>query len=212
MILWKGNLKLTTIRLVIRRCIDLQTMEFLETFLAILHQHTTTSPNKTSYFDLVLASFSLREIYSCWHELPTPFREDKDLLMETLRTSNLDRLLDYLTESDLGSETMAWRWGPLFESLAGNIDLLKARSHVMVEPAVLKDLERRLATLNSLLESVRRTAEMGGLSSVVDEIVSWGVYDNLVIAENICSRLRNDGQKGNGTWILTEIKNIQRCE
>jgi hypothetical protein len=212
MILWKGNLKLTTIRLVIKRCIDLQSVEFLETFLAICHQRTTTSAHTTSYFDLLLASFSLREIYSCWHELPTPFQEDKHLLIETLRNSNLDRLLNYLKESDLGSAAMAWRWGLLFESLAGNIDLLKARPHVRVEPAVLEGLERRLAILNSLVESVRKTAEMGGVTLVGEEIASWGVYDNLVIAEKICSRLRNDGQTGKGTWILAEIKNIQRCE
>jgi len=212
MILFKANLKLTRTRLMIKKCIDLRTVEFLETFLATLHQHTITSSHRTSYFDLVLASVLLGEIDSCWHELPTPFQEDKYPLIDTMRIFNLDSLLNYLKESDLGSAAMACRWGPLFESLAGNIDLLKARSHVRAEPAVLEGLERRLATLNSLVESVRRTAETGDVSSVVEEIASWGVYDNLVIAEKICSSLRNDGQNRNGTWILIEIKNIQKCE
>lgn len=206
------DITLTRIRLVIKRCIDFQTVEFLETFFATLHQHIISSSQSTSYFDLVLASVSLGKIYSCWHELPTPFQVEKYPLVETMRLFNLDSLLSYLSESDPGSTAMTCCWTPLFESLVGNIDLLKAGSRVRAEPAVLESLGRRLATLNSLVESVRRTAEKGDVSSAVESIASWGVYDNLVIAEKICSSLRNDDQNGNGTWVLIELENTQKCE
>lgn len=191
---------------------DLQSIEFLENFLGTLQQHITTNTHSLKYFDVVLASVSLEELTSCWDELPTPFRENKHPLIEFLRISNFDRLLNYLTETDLGSAAAAWKWGPLFECLAANTDLLRASSRVAVGFAVLEGREHRSKTLSSLVESVRRIAEGERDSSPVKEIGSWTVYDNLVIVEKLSTSLTDDGQRESGSWMLGQMENLGRCE
>ena len=181
-------------------------MEFLENILGTLQQHITTNPQSLKYVNLVLTSDSLGELSSSWDEMPSPFREDNYQLIQRLRIVNFDRLLNYLKESDLRCAAVAWKWGPLLESIAANIDLLK------VEPATAEGREYRLTTLSGLVESVRSIAEHEADLSLVEEVASSTVYDNLVIVEKISNILTDDCQRQSGSRMLGQIGNADKCE